>query len=68
MDQCPHETTVSYEIRDDTHMRCCLDCGYTEIRVAGIVVKRYFQAPVVFGFLRKSLTFIEDIVKKTKNL
>ena len=66
-EDCPHDNIASYAKGKNTLVRACLDCGYTELSVGGIVVRRYFAAPIIFGFVKKALGAVEDWVKNFGN-
>lgn len=61
--ECLHVNVVSYAKGKNSLVRACLDCGYTELSVGGIVVRRYFAAPIVFGFVKKAFESIENWVR-----
>lgn len=60
---CEHLSRTKYE-KGDFVIESCLDCGYTEIRMAGMIVKRYSSIPLVFNMVRKTLEFIEKEIQK----
>jgi hypothetical protein len=66
-DDCPHDHIATYNKGKNTLIKACLDCGYTEISVGGIVVRKHFQAPIIFGILKKAFASIEDWVKNLED-
>lgn len=68
INECSHETTATYIAGKNSSIRCCLECGYTEFSIGGVVVRRYFAAPIVFGFVRTIFGAVEKHLKNQMGL
>lgn len=66
---CTHETVISvHPVRGLLKVRACLDCGYTEVSIAGYVIRRYFATPIVLGEMRKTIKTVEDEMSRNREI